>query len=72
MKLCKKQLMKYYKDQGFTGSRLNYRVRKDMQKVVNYFGKDKTIPDYSPLSELFFWEETTEGFDYWFDRNIAA
>jgi len=66
------QLVEFYKNKNYRGKALVMAVAKDVEKVRKYSMEhfsENDLCKYS-LPELFLWEESEEGYDYWGERNL--
>lgn len=67
-----KQLVEFYKNKNYRGKALVMAVTKDIEKVRKYFYEEfstNSLYNYS-LAEMFLWEESEEGHDYWEERDL--
>lgn len=66
------QLAEFYKNKNYRGKALVMAVAKDIQKVRKYSLRDFSENDLYKyfLSQLFLWEESEEGHEYWEERDL--
>jgi len=71
-KIFTTQLVEFYKKKNYRGKALVMAVAKDVEKVREYSLGDfpENVLYKCFLSELFVWEESEEGHDYWEERNL--
>lgn len=66
------QLVEFYKNKNYRGKALVMAVAKDIEKVRKHALKDfseNVLCKYF-LAQLFLWEESEEGHDYWEERDL--
>lgn len=65
-----KQLEEFYRNLGLSGKELDEAVAQDVERVKIYAAN--VIEEDDDLACIFVWDETSQGWHYWNERDIIV